>query len=344
MVRNKISLSQPEFGLLQFNLKIVISWIVLKNNDSGTVSTEKSTMSNTKNLLPSLSMPIAFTALTMGAIAMGVSPVFVRFSEVGPFASAFWRVFLAIPILFIWAVWELRAHNRRLRISFPRAVLWSGIFFFADLFFWHLAIINTTMANATLMACLAPVWVILFSGAYIGEPVGRNSYYGLALCLFGSAMLIGSSYTIDPSRVRGDIYGIITSLFFGLYFLAVRVARRTKESGELTLLSTIISSLLLLIVALGATLLASHQFFPTTIKGVTSLLMLGTISHAGGQGLLSIALGSLSAVFSSLVIFIEAIVGAFFGWLVFSENLTKTQIGGAIAILTGIWIARPRSN
>ncbi len=294
--------------------------------------------------LTSLSLPFAFATLVMGAIAMGVSPVFVRFSEVGPFASAFWRVFLALPVLLIWAWWELRVKNKTLKIAFPSAVLWSGLFFSGDLIFWHLSIINTTMANATLMACMAPVWVILLSGAFIGEPVGRNSYFGLLLCLIGAAMLIGSSYNIDPSRIKGDLYGIVTSLFFGLYFLAVRVARRSHASGELTLLFTIITAFCLFLAAVAATLLADQQFFPSTAKGVTSLLLLGTISHAGGQGLLSVALGSLSAVFSSLVIFIEAIAGAFFGWLVFDENLTPGQIAGAIAILAGIWIARPKQS
>jgi len=294
--------------------------------------------------MPRLSVPVAFAALTMGAIAMGISPVFVRYSEVGPFASAFWRVFLALPVLLVWAWWELRSNNKKLKLSFPPAVLWSGLLFAGDLIFWHLAIVNTTMANATLMACLAPVWVIMFSGAFIGEPVGRNSYVGLILCLFGAAMLIGSSYNIDPSRIKGDLYGLVTSVFFGLYFLAIRVARRTKGSGELTLLSTIITTACLLVVALLATAIASQAFFPSSGKGVASLILLGTISHAGGQGLLAVALGSLSAVFSSLVIFIEAISGAFFGWLVFDENLSPTQLAGAVSILLGIWIARPRPS
>jgi drug/metabolite transporter (DMT)-like permease len=309
----------------------------LMNNDSPAHSTQKSPSGK----LPSLSLPVAFAALTMGAIAMGVSPVFVRFAETGPFASAFWRVFLAFPVLFLWAWWELRRKGKSLRIEFPSAVFWSGMFFAGDLVLWHLSILNTTMANATLMACLAPVWVILFSGAFIGEPVGRNSYYGLALCILGAMMLIGSSYNVDPSRIKGDLYGMATSIFFGLYFLSVRVARRNRESGELTLLITIITAACLFVVALIATLFAGQKFFPSTMQGVTSLLMLGTISHAGGQGLLSVALGSLSAVFSSLVIFIEAIAGAFFGWLVFDEHLTPTQIAGAIAILLGIWVARP---
>lgn len=293
--------------------------------------------------MPILSAPIAFLALAMGAIAMGVSPVFVRTSEVGPFASTFWRVFLALPTLFLWAWWELRKQNKTLKIEFPPIVLWVGLIFAGDLIFWHLSIVNTTMANATLMACLAPVWVVMFSGILINEPVGRNSWIGLAFCLLGAGLLIGSSYAIDPSRIIGDMYGFVASIFFGFYFMAVRVARRTKGSGELTLLSTLVTCVCLFAVALAVTIIAGHQFFPTSPKGALSLAMLGTLSHAGGQGLLAVALGSLSAVFSSLVIFIEAITGAFFGWLVFGEKLTPVQMAGAAAILLGIWVARPRN-
>ncbi|MCO5134608.1 MAG: EamA family transporter [Phyllobacteriaceae bacterium] len=55
------------------------------------------------------------------------------------------------------------------------------------------------------------------------------------------------------------------------------------------------------------------------------------------------ALGSLSAAFSSLVIFVEALAAAFFGWAVFGETLSPLQFAGAALILTGIWIARPKS-
>ena len=43
-----------------------------------------------------------FAALVVGALAMGVSPIFVRLADVGPFASAFWRVALALPALYAW--------------------------------------------------------------------------------------------------------------------------------------------------------------------------------------------------------------------------------------------------
>lgn len=280
---------------------------------------------------------MAFALLVMSAIAMGASPVFVRTAEVGPFASAFWRVSLALPFLWMWARLEKPTTLRSVSQGINKPLLLSGLFFAGDLIFWHLSIVNTTVANATLMATLAPVWVVLFSAAWIGEPVQRNNYTGLALCLVGAALLVGSSFRIAPERVWGDVFGLITSLFFGLYFLSMRVARRTHDAGEATFVSTIVTGFVLFAVAI----LSGNQMLPETLSGVTSLLALGAISHAGGQGLLSIALGSLSAVFSSLVIFIEALAGAFFGWLVFSEALTPLQWGGGVLILAGVWIARP---
>jgi drug/metabolite transporter (DMT)-like permease len=287
-----------------------------------------------------LSLPVAFILLLMGASAMGISPVFVRLAEVGPFASAFWRVFLALPILFIWAYLETKKSGRTIRWKLDKPILLAGIFFSGDLIFWHLAIMKTTMANATLMATLAPVWVVLFSRAFIGEEVSKKTYFGLIFCLAGAALLIGSSFRVAPDRIVGDIFGFVTSIFFGLYFLAIRVARRSRKGGEVTFLTTIITSLVLFIVAIAA----ADKMIPDTITGASSLAALGIVSHAGGQGLLAVALGSLSAAFSSLVIFVEAIVAAIFGWAVFQEKLGPLQLLGGSLILFGVWYARPRSD
>jgi drug/metabolite transporter (DMT)-like permease len=86
------------------------------------------------------------------------------------------------------------------------------------------------------------------------------------------------------------------------------------------------------------------RFWPQSGETWAALLALGLVSHAGGQGLLSIALGRLPAVFSSLVIFLEAIVAAIAGWMVLGEALGPAQYVGGALILIGIWIARPRRS
>src|ERR1041384_4323534 len=121
---------------------------------------------------------VALVALVFGAVAMGASVLFVRWADVGPYASAFWRVLLALPFLFVW----MRLENRS--AAWPRldrTVLLAGLFFTGDLFFWHLAILGTTVANATFLATTAPIWVALGAWLVLSETVGRRIPPGLAL-------------------------------------------------------------------------------------------------------------------------------------------------------------------
>ena len=82
---------------------------------------------------------------------------------------------------------------------------------------------------------------------------------------------------------------------------------------------------------------------PRSLGGVAALVALALVSQVAGQGLMAIALGTLPATFSSLVIFIEAIAAAIFGWIILSEALDLMQIAGGALILVGIWVARPRA-
>jgi drug/metabolite transporter (DMT)-like permease len=283
---------------------------------------------------------LPFAALVAGALAMGISPIFVRAADVGPFASAFWRVAGALPLLLIWAIAEARKAGEPASAAFriDRAIVAAGLLFSADLFFWHLAILNTSVANATLLATMAPVWVVLGSGIFIGEAVGRSTVYGLGLCVAGAAALVGASAHFAPGHLLGDLYGIATSVFFGAYFLAVRSARRRSGSARITFLSSLITAVILFAVASAL----EDRILPQTLGGALALAGLALVSHSGGQGFLTYALGHLPAAFSSLVIFLEAIAAALFAWGLIGEPVSAFQAAGGALILTGIYIARPR--
>ena len=282
----------------------------------------------------------ALILLVAGALAMGLSPVLVRHAGTGPFASAFWRLSLSLPILFVWAratrTVPAGPDAARARL---RAVGLAGLFFGGDITLWHLAILHTSIANATFFACLAPVWVALLSPALLKEKVARTTLAGLGICLIGAGVLILQSSAGTGGRWLGDLYALATSVFFGLYFLAVRAARRHMSAGEITYASTLVSAA----VALAVVLVSGETLLPDSGTGAANLLALGLLSHAGGQGFLSIALGVLSASFSSLVIFIEAVAAALFAWAFAGETPTGLQVVGGMAILFGIFVARPRS-
>lgn len=282
---------------------------------------------------------VAILALFGGAIVMGLSPIFVRLAEVGPFAGAFWRVLLALPILYAWMRFE---ENGRAPFRHTRASLWptllAGLAFSGDLFFWHLSILNTSVANATFFATTAPVFVVIILFIVFRQRVARPVLAGLGLCLLGGAALIGESLDIAPGRMTGDLYGLGTAFFFGLYFIAVERARRHAAPARITFEATLVTTAVLAAVAFAL----EPTLLPRTGHGWAALVAMALISHAGGQGLLAVALGRLSSVFSSLVIFIEAIVAALTAWVVLGEAVSALQALGGAFILAGLWIARPR--
>jgi len=298
---------------------------------------------------PESGFAAAFAALCLGAVAMGISPIFVRFAsasmggapaDVGPFASAFWRVSLCLPLLYAWMrIEERKAPRDAPRVSFSRATILAGLVFTGDLLVWHLAILKTTVANATFFATMAPLVVVLIVWLVLRQKVSRGTFIGLGLCLLGGTALIGESLQADPARLVGDLYGLATAFFFGLYFIVASKARKTAGAARVTFEASLITSALLLVVAL----LFDHRIIPQTWQGAASLFAMSYVSHAGGQGLLSIALGSLPPVFSSLVIFLEAVAAAVFGWVILGEPLSLIQSLGGALILLGIWAARPES-
>jgi drug/metabolite transporter (DMT)-like permease len=268
---------------------------------------------------------------------MGVSPVFVRVADVGPFASAFWRVALALPVLYAWMRISERGQSQPLG-RFSRATILAGLAFAGDLFFWHLSIVTTNIANATFFATTAPIWVVLFGWLIFRDRASTAMLAGLGLCVLGGAALLAQSLQVKTGGALGDMFGLITGVFFGLFFLAVRAARGENSAARVTFEATVITAAVLLAVAVGM----ERQMLPQTLRGVIVLLALAWISHAGGQGLLAVALGRMPAAFSSLVIFLEAIAAAFFAWIFLGEPVTFVQAGGGLAILLGIYVARPR--
>lgn len=285
-------------------------------------------------------VPLApFVALLGGACAMAISPTFVRLADVGPFTSAFWRVLLALPLLWGWmTLSERRAADASRPRPFARPTVLAGLAFAGDLLCWHLAVVKTSIANATFFATMAPVWVVVVGWLFFRERVGRAVLLGLGLCLVGGAALVSHSLQADLTRVAGDGLGILTGVFFGLYFLAVSAARTQAGAARVTFELSLVAVVVLFAVAL----VREHAFLPGSGGGWAALFGMAFISHAGGQGLLSVALGRLPAVFSSLVIFLEAIAAALFAWAILGEAVTGVQALGGAFIVLGLWVGRPR--
>jgi drug/metabolite transporter (DMT)-like permease len=215
----------------------------------------------------------------------------------------------------------------------------AGLAFAADLGVWHYSIHYTTVANATLLANLAPVFIALWTLLILRQHLGPRYWVGLVLALGGAAVLVGASFGVSGSRLLGDGLGVLTALFYAAYQLSVTAARKHLNTWDLMWMSTAVAA-----VALFPFVLWAGHWWPNSPKDWAWLLALAGISHIMGQGLIAYAFAHLSSAFSSVSLLIQPIAAAGFAWLLLAEPVTHQQGVGAAVVLVGIVLCRRRAR
>jgi drug/metabolite transporter (DMT)-like permease len=281
----------------------------------------------------------ALFALLAGATCIALSPIFVRVSEAGPTATAFWRVAIAVPVLWVLYL-RSRKTTRRYSGKWP-LLLAAGFAFAGDLAFWHASVKLTSVANSTLLANLASIFVTLALWVFLRQRPGGLFLAGLATALAGVSLLVHTSLRFSATGLLGDALGVVTAMFYAGYILAVKGLR---DRGETTLHLMAVTTTITAIFLFPAALASGDQMLPATAFGWWMLIGLALISHAAGQGLIAYALAHLPAAFSSVSLLFQPVMAALFAWVLLSEALVPLQIFGGLVVLCGIYLARRGSR
>ncbi|MEA3154850.1 MAG: hypothetical protein QOK44_2439 [Betaproteobacteria bacterium] len=278
---------------------------------------------------------IAIAALLGGAAAIGTSALFVKVSETGPVSTAFWRVFLALPILYAWTRIDQHRSTDTVTRGNLRLMLLAGFFFAGDLAVWHWSIVLTSVANATLLANCAPIFVTLAAWLMFRRRPRALFIAGLALAMLGMALLLRGDFTHGERALLGDALGVVTAMFYAAYQLTVTRARQHASTSSIMAVSGTITALILLPLALAS----GERFVPLTAHGWLLLVGLALIAQAAGQSLIAYAMAHLSATFSSVGLLLQPVIAAALAWMLLGEVLTPLSIAGAMLVLLGIRIA-----
>jgi drug/metabolite transporter (DMT)-like permease len=217
----------------------------------------------------------------------------------------------------------------------------AGAAFAGDLGFWHSSIKLTSVANSTLLANLASLFVTLAAWVFLRQRPRGLFLAGLAAALAGVALLVHTSLEFSPTGLAGDALGVVTAMFYAGYILAVKGLRDRGESTlRLMAVTSTITALLLFPIALAS----GEQMLPATAFGWWTLIGLALVSHAAGQGLIAYALAHLPAPFSSVSLLFQPVMAALFAWVLLAEALVPLQVAGGCVVLAGIYLARRGSK
>jgi drug/metabolite transporter (DMT)-like permease len=298
----------------------------------------------------------AFALLVLGAVCIGFAPLLVRVADVGPVASAFWRMALATPVLWLVVRWLERGDTaaalaggaaapaarpttgsaRRL----GSAAIASGVFFAADLAVWHYSITMTTVANATLLANCAPILVTLYAFIVHRQRPTPVFLAALLMAMGGASALVGPNFRGGGQAFHGDLLALLTSCFYTAYMISIHRAQAGASMLRLIAASTTMTAACLLPVAWWLSAAQGQALWPATSQGWLVLAALALVSQTLGQGCIGYALTHLPVSLSATTLLLQPLVAALAAWVLLGERLGAAQIAGGVVLLAAIWLAR----
>ncbi|HET9811753.1 MAG TPA: DMT family transporter [Sphingomicrobium sp.] len=276
--------------------------------------------------------PLAFPALLLGNTALAFGPWLVRLADVGPVASGFWRLALALP--FLWAltyvggrrpVWPKR--------SLVVIIAIAALFYALDLAAWNAGILLTKLGNATLFGN-AGSFVFVIYGLVLARalPSTRQSA-ALAMALVGAILLMSNSYELSPKHLAGDLLTLVAGFLYGGYLIFVERARTKLEPLPLLLLATLFAVPILFVVSFGL----GERIWP---GDWTPLVIFALSSQVLGQGLLVYSIGVFPPLVVGLALLTQPAVSAAIGWFAYGETLSSADWVGALAIAAALVLVR----
>ena len=279
----------------------------------------------------------AALAALAGAALLGLAPIGVRLSELGPQATNLWRFVFALPILAVLARFGASPKQRDLAW-----LLLAGVLFGFDLSLWAAALGKTTVTNATLLANMTPVFAAAFGWIALRERLSAGVALGVLTALAGAVTLsfARARTGVGPASVEqgwiGDAMSLAAAFCYASYLVIVRGLGVRVSVGAVMFWATLSAACC----ALALSFAFGESLFPHSVRGWLILIVLGVVVQAGGQGLIAYGVARLPIVGSTVLLWMQPLVAAALSWLMFGEALGPLAFVAAALILAGIYVVQ----
>ena len=260
----------------------------------------------------------------------------VAFDELPPFGFSALRLLVASTVFLGGiAVWDRPRLTRRDLLSLALVGL-VGHCLYQMCFIGGLA--HTSVANSSLIIGCTPMAVILLSAALGHERVTPLHWFGTAMSVAGIYLVVGRGASLSGTSLYGDLLTLAAIWCWAIYTVAARslLARHSPlvVTGVSMAFGTVFFLPMGLVVLTEVTL--SDVSLTTWSLVVFSALLALNLSYLIWYTAVQQIGNARTSIYSNMVPLV-AMAGAVI-WL--DEPLDRYQVGGAIAVLTGVALAK----
>ena len=287
--------------------------------------------------------------LLLTAIIWGSAFVaqFTGGTQVGNFAFIFLRTFIgSITIVFMIISTNFLKYKKFIFIqdksNLKKALYISfkcGILLFFSMAFQQIGVTLTDTAKSGFIASLTVICVPFLLFVLYGKKIRLTTIIFILTTLIGIGLIsINSSHGI----VIGDILGIIAMFLYSISIL--QVTKYIKEVDALEF--SLFRFLVVCIIALLATLLFEKQglHFVNLKNGFYSFMYAGIFSTGVAYSFQIIGQKYCNPVIATLLMSLEGLFAAVFGWIFLGHTLNYLQILGCIIMTISIVLVQLTDN
>lgn len=156
----------------------------------------------------------------------------------------------------------------------------------------------------------------------------------MLVAMVGAAIILGQDFIVHPVLGTGDLIGLGSGFFYGMFFLATERARDRLSA----LASWWISAAVCTIALLGLCLIFQQPLTGYPIETYYNLIALALIVQVAGWFAINYALGHLPASVVSPTLLLQPVITAIIAIPLLNQLISAIQLIGGLLVLLGIFI------
>jgi drug/metabolite transporter (DMT)-like permease len=243
---------------------------------------------------------------------------------------AFWRMFTASGML--WSYSVIRPAGKLSSVNKKR-IIFAGIFLGCHFACFFLGVRNTSIANATLLGCMAPIFTVFIS-IFQKKKINKMTYVGLVIALVGGGIIQSGDISLNNANLFGNSIALLSALFIAITFVLAEQIRQETDNVAYGRSLFFVASITVLLIAT----MAGDSILDFKAGDIPWFLFLGLVPSIFGHNLLNYAVKYITPTAVSSVPLGEPIIASLFGLLLFGEAIPIGAILGGPIVLIGVYI------
>jgi drug/metabolite transporter (DMT)-like permease len=269
--------------------------------------------------------------LLLAMVSVSSTSLVVRsVATVPALVLAFWRMFTASGML--WSYSVIRPAGK-LSSANKKRIIFAGIFLGCHFACFFLGIRNTSIANATLLGCVAPIFTVIIS-IFQKKEINKMTYVGLSVALIGGGIIQSGDISLDSANLFGNSIALLSALFLAITFVLAEEIRQETNSIVYGRTLFFVASITVLLIATTA----GNSILNFKAGDIPWFLFLGLVPSIFGHNLLNYAVKYITPTAVSSVPLGEPIIASIFALLLFGEAIPIGALLGGPVVLIGVYI------